>query len=123
MWTSRLLYLVAIFFQVSPNASTGQDRTYAFSFSFGANGTTFVYRTWKAVVDVEENLKRSPAGELFPTRIRGFAHGISAASGKVGALIAALAFSVLQAKTSTAAVVSFSVIRILWYAKVNLLWY
>ncbi|KAK0542984.1 hypothetical protein OC846_006332 [Tilletia horrida] len=44
-------------------------------FNFGANATTFII----------------PA-EIFPTRVRGTAHGISAASGKVGAILASLLF-------------------------------
>lgn len=43
--------------------------------SAGPNGTTFLI----------------PA-EAFPTRVRGTAHGVSAASGKVGTLITAFAF-------------------------------
>ncbi|PLW14208.1 hypothetical protein PCANC_10097 [Puccinia coronata f. sp. avenae] len=50
-----------------------------FFFNFGANTTTFVY----------------PA-EIFPTRVRGFASGISAAGGKLGAVIAALSFGELS---------------------------
>jgi PHS family inorganic phosphate transporter-like MFS transporter len=55
-----------------------------FFFNFGANTTTYVY----------------PA-ELFPTRFRAFAHGISAASGKAGAIISALAFNSLSKKVGT----------------------
>ena len=39
--------------------------------------------------------------KLFPTRYRAFAHGISAASGKVGAIISASAFSTLSNKVGT----------------------
>ncbi|TIA86947.1 hypothetical protein E3P99_03500 [Wallemia hederae] len=46
-----------------------------FSFNLGANSTSFVY----------------PA-ELAPTRVKGFSHGLSAACGKCGAIIAALGF-------------------------------
>ncbi|TIB85892.1 MFS general substrate transporter [Wallemia mellicola] len=46
-----------------------------FFFNFGANMTCFVI----------------PA-EVFPTRVKGFSHGFSAACGKVGAIIAALGF-------------------------------
>ncbi|TIA98274.1 hypothetical protein E3P88_00916 [Wallemia ichthyophaga] len=46
-----------------------------FFFNFGANTTCFIM----------------PA-EVFPTRVKGFSHGISAACGKVGAIIAALGF-------------------------------
>ncbi|EAU80994.2 phosphate transporter [Coprinopsis cinerea okayama7 len=58
-----------------------------FFFNFGANSTTYCY----------------PA-EVFPTRYRAFAHGISAASGKAGAIISALAFNTLSKKIGTPAV-------------------
>jgi PHS family inorganic phosphate transporter-like MFS transporter len=44
--------------------------------NFGPNTTTFII-----------------PGELFPTRYRSTAHGISAASGKLGAIIAQLGFA------------------------------
>ncbi|KAJ7491749.1 major facilitator superfamily domain-containing protein [Mycena galericulata] len=50
-----------------------------FFFNFGANVTTFVV----------------PA-EAFPTRVRGFSHGLSAACGKCGAIIASLAVSIMS---------------------------
>ncbi|KAJ7716747.1 major facilitator superfamily domain-containing protein [Mycena maculata] len=50
-----------------------------FFFNFGANATTFVI----------------PA-EVFPTRVRGFSHGLSAACGKCGAIIASLAVSIMS---------------------------
>ncbi|KAJ7043636.1 major facilitator superfamily domain-containing protein [Mycena alexandri] len=50
-----------------------------FFFNFGANATTFVI----------------PA-EVYPTRVRGFGHGVSAASGKCGAIIASLAVSIMS---------------------------
>ena len=46
-----------------------------FCFNFGPNATTFIV-----------------PGECFPTRYRGTAHGISAAAGKIGALIAQCVF-------------------------------
>ncbi|KAI8983770.1 major facilitator superfamily domain-containing protein [Pilobolus umbonatus] len=46
--------------------------------NFGANSTTFII-----------------PGEVFPTKVRASAHGISAASGKAGAILAAFAFNVL----------------------------
>jgi MFS family permease len=49
-----------------------------FFFQFGANATTFII----------------PA-EVFPTQFRATAHGLSAACGKAGAIIAAFAFNVL----------------------------
>ncbi|TFK17021.1 phosphate transporter [Coprinopsis marcescibilis] len=58
-----------------------------FFFNFGANTTTYCY----------------PA-EVFPTRFRAFAHGISAASGKAGAIVSALAFNTLSKKLGTPAV-------------------
>src|SRR6185436_13460599 len=50
-----------------------------FFFNFGPNSTTFVI----------------PA-ECFPTKYRSTSHGISAASGKVGAIIAQLVFGPLK---------------------------
>ncbi|CAO0791038.1 unnamed protein product [Mucor circinelloides] len=48
-------------------------------FNFGPNTTTFIV-----------------PGECFPTRYRSTAHGISAASGKVGAIIAQVGFGLLK---------------------------
>lgn len=58
-----------------------------FFFNFGANATTYCY----------------PA-EVFPTRYRAFAHGMSAACGKTGAIISALVFNSLTDKIGTPAV-------------------
>ncbi|KAJ7463715.1 inorganic phosphate transporter [Mycena latifolia] len=55
-----------------------------FFFNFGANTTTYCY----------------PA-EVFPTRFRASAHGLSAASGKAGAIISALAFNSLSLSIGT----------------------
>ncbi|KAA1472238.1 MFS general substrate transporter [Dentipellis sp. KUC8613] len=55
-----------------------------FFFNFGANSTTYCY----------------PA-EVFPTRYRATAHGISAAAGKAGAIISSLAFNALSEKIGT----------------------
>ncbi|KLO05379.1 MFS general substrate transporter [Schizopora paradoxa] len=55
-----------------------------FFFNFGANTTTYCY----------------PA-EVFPTRFRASAHGLSAASGKAGAIISALAFNSLSESVGT----------------------
>ncbi|KAG0213253.1 Inorganic phosphate transporter pho84 [Mortierella sp. GBA30] len=49
-----------------------------FFFNFGPNTTTFVV-----------------PGEVFPTRVRATAHGISAASGKLGAILATFGFNEL----------------------------
>ncbi|KAF8073324.1 inorganic phosphate transporter [Lyophyllum atratum] len=58
-----------------------------FFFNFGANTTTYCY----------------PA-EVFPTRYRATAHGVSAAAGKAGAIISALAFNTLSKDIGTPAV-------------------
>ncbi|KDQ56968.1 hypothetical protein JAAARDRAFT_131420 [Jaapia argillacea MUCL 33604] len=58
-----------------------------FFFNFGANTTTYCY----------------PA-EVFPTRFRASAHGMSAASGKAGAILSALAFNSLSQRIGTPAV-------------------
>jgi PHS family inorganic phosphate transporter-like MFS transporter len=52
-----------------------------FFFNFGPNATTFIV-----------------PGECFPTRCRSTSHGISAASGKVGAIIAQCVFGPLDHK-------------------------
>lgn len=52
--------------------------------NFGANTTTFII-----------------PGEVFPTKVRSSAHGISAASGKAGAIIASFAFNVLVETNDT----------------------
>lgn len=52
-----------------------------FFFNFGPNATTFIV-----------------PGECFPTRYRSTSHGISAASGKVGAIIAQVVFGPLRVK-------------------------
>ena len=58
-----------------------------FFFNFGANATTYIY----------------PA-EVFPTKFKATAHGVSAACGKAGAIISALAFNSLSKKIGTPAV-------------------
>ncbi|KIK05299.1 hypothetical protein K443DRAFT_675254 [Laccaria amethystina LaAM-08-1] len=55
-----------------------------FFFNFGANTTTYCY----------------PA-EVFPTRFRASAHGMSAAAGKSGAIISALVFNTLSKNIGT----------------------
>lgn len=68
-----------------------------FFFNFGANTSTFI----------------NPS-EVFPTRVRGFAHGFSAASGKVGAVLASLVFSIANTKVGTA--------KVLWiFGAINIL--
>lgn len=58
-----------------------------FFFNFGANATTYIY----------------PA-EVFPTKFKAAAHGMSAACGKAGAIISALAFNQLTDTIGTPAV-------------------
>ncbi|EAU37126.1 inorganic phosphate transporter PHO84 [Aspergillus terreus NIH2624] len=55
-----------------------------FFFNFGPNATTFIV-----------------PGECFPTRYRSTSHGISAASGKIGAIIAQCVFGPLAHKGAT----------------------
>lgn len=73
-----------------------------FFFNFGPNSTTYV-RTFLAF---PENRRLTPTlqcypAEVFPTRYRAFAHGFSAACGKCGAIISALAFNTLSKKVGT----------------------
>ncbi|KAG8903580.1 hypothetical protein FRC01_009147 [Tulasnella sp. 417] len=75
------------FYQLSKPAFIVNFALLQFFFNFGANSTTYIY----------------PA-EVFPTRFKGFAHGVSAASGKAGAIISALAFNSLSHKIGTPAV-------------------
>ncbi|KAL0259900.1 acid phosphatase pho5 [Diplodia seriata] len=56
-----------------------------FFFNFGPNATTFIV-----------------PGECFPTRYRSSSHGISAASGKVGAIIAQVLIGPLRTRGATA---------------------
>lgn len=56
-----------------------------FFFNFGPNSTTFIV-----------------PGECFPTRYRSTSHGISAASGKVGAIIAQVLIGPLRTRGATA---------------------
>jgi PHS family inorganic phosphate transporter-like MFS transporter len=56
-----------------------------FFFNFGPNATTFIV-----------------PGECFPTRYRSTAHGISAASGKIGAILAQAVIGPLRTKGATA---------------------
>ncbi|KAK3677370.1 acid phosphatase pho5 [Recurvomyces mirabilis] len=55
-----------------------------FFFNFGPNSTTFIV-----------------PGECFPTRYRSTSHGISAASGKVGSIIAQVAIGTLRTRGAT----------------------
>ncbi|KAG8679290.1 hypothetical protein FRC08_017071, partial [Ceratobasidium sp. 394] len=79
--------LAARFHSLSPAAFIVCFALMQFFFNFGANATTYMY----------------PA-ELFPTRYRAFAHGISAAFGKAGAIISSLAFNSLSKDIGTPAV-------------------
>ncbi|KAG8738329.1 hypothetical protein FRC12_016806 [Ceratobasidium sp. 428] len=82
-----LAILAARFHSLSPAAFIVCFAFMQFFFNFGANATTYMY----------------PA-ELFPTRYRAFAHGISAAFGKAGAIISSLAFNSLSKDIGTPAV-------------------
>ncbi|KXS21860.1 putative phosphate transporter [Gonapodya prolifera JEL478] len=73
--------LIAIFYDQLKQATGAFVFLYAlaqFFFNFGPNSTTFII----------------PA-ECYPTRVRSSGHGISAAAGKAGAILAAQAFSLI----------------------------
>ncbi|KAL0960810.1 hypothetical protein HGRIS_005826 [Hohenbuehelia grisea] len=82
-----LAILAGMFHTLSKAAFIVNFALLQFFFNFGANTTTYCY----------------PA-EVFPTRFRAFAHGISAAAGKAGAIISALAFNQLSKDIGTPAV-------------------
>lgn len=69
------------FFNVSPNAIFAIYVLAQFFFNFGPNTTTFIV-----------------PGECFPTRYRSTSHGISAASGKIGSIIAQAAIAPQRTK-------------------------
>jgi PHS family inorganic phosphate transporter-like MFS transporter len=75
---------------LADNEQIGQNGIFAlfviaqFFFNFGPNTTTFVV-----------------PGECFPTRYRSTCHGISAASGKIGSIIAQAALAPLRTRGAT----------------------
>lgn len=69
------------FFNISPNAIFAIYVLAQFFFNFGPNTTTFIV-----------------PGECFPTRYRSTSHGISAASGKIGSIIAQAAIAPQRTK-------------------------
>ncbi|KAJ6544803.1 inorganic phosphate transporter [Mycena vulgaris] len=78
-----ILFIIMGFAYDKLTASTGGKNAFVFLYcltnffqNFGPNTTTFVI-----------------PGEIFPTRYRSTAHGISAASGKLGAIVAQVGFS------------------------------
>lgn len=62
-----------------------------FFFNFGPNATTFIV-----------------PGEVFPSRVRALAHGISAATGKLGAILAGILFNYLSSLHNV------GVVNVLW---------
>jgi len=72
------------FHKLSSNALLGLYILCQFFFNFGPNTTTFLV-----------------PGECFPTRYRSTSHGISAASGKVGAIIAQVLIGPLRTRGAT----------------------
>jgi hypothetical protein len=64
-------------------------------FNFGANTTTFIGASLACLLNCTH--ASSVPAEVFPTRVRGFAHGFSAACGKCGAIIASLGFATARA--------------------------
>ncbi|KAI0689921.1 major facilitator superfamily domain-containing protein [Cytidiella melzeri] len=82
-----LAILAGLFHKLSTPAFIVCFALLQFFFNFGANATTYIY----------------PA-EVFPTKFRATAHGMSAACGKAGAIISALAFNQLSQTLGTPAV-------------------
>ncbi|KAI9483467.1 MAG: major facilitator superfamily domain-containing protein [Benjaminiella poitrasii] len=79
--TILFVILSAAYYQLRDNSVAGFIAIFTLAQlfqNFGANSTTFII-----------------PGEVFPTKVRASAHGISAASGKAGAIIASFAFNVL----------------------------
>jgi PHS family inorganic phosphate transporter-like MFS transporter len=84
--SSVLTYLLTGFGYDKLTATPSATKAFVFLYcladffqNFGPNTTTFVI-----------------PGEIFPTRYRSTAHGISAASGKLGAIVAQVGFSQLK---------------------------
>jgi PHS family inorganic phosphate transporter-like MFS transporter len=74
-----------LFHKLSSSALLGLYVVCQFFFNFGPNATTFIV-----------------PGECFPTRYRSTSHGISAAAGKVGAILAQLLIGPLRTIGATA---------------------
>ncbi|KAF8250288.1 phosphate permease [Wilcoxina mikolae CBS 423.85] len=74
------------FHKLSSHALLGLYVLCQFFFNFGPNATTFIV-----------------PGECFPTRYRSTSHGISAASGKVGAIVAQVLIGPLRTRGKTKA--------------------
>jgi PHS family inorganic phosphate transporter-like MFS transporter len=84
MMTITLVILAAAYDQLKNNAKWAFVVLYALMFffaNFGPNTTTFII-----------------PGECFPTRFRSTCHGISAASGKAGAIVGLYAFGTISRK-------------------------
>lgn len=73
-----------------------------FFFNFGGNTSVSFLLPFDyiSLTGIDRTTYTYPA-ELFPTRFRAFAHGISAASGKAGAILSALVFNTLSKKVGT----------------------
>lgn len=72
------------FYDLTSNSLLGLYVLCQFFFNFGPNATTFIV-----------------PGECFPTRYRSTSHGISAASGKMGAILAQVLIGPLRTKGAT----------------------
>ncbi|EHK97789.1 MFS general substrate transporter [Glarea lozoyensis ATCC 20868] len=81
MLTILFVVIGFAYHKLSGNALLGLYVVAQFFFNFGPNSTTFIV-----------------PGECFPTRYRSTSHGFSAASGKVGAIIAQVVFGPLRTK-------------------------
>lgn len=87
MCTALFVILSAAFYQLRNNSVAAFIAIFTLAQlfqNFGANTTTFII-----------------PGEVFPTKVRASAHGISAASGKAGAILASFAFNVVVETNDT----------------------
>lgn len=66
-------------------------------FNFGANATTFII-----------------PGEIYPSRVRGFGHGFSAATGKLGAILSGVLFNWLSQTKSSEYPNGIGIANVLW---------
>jgi MFS transporter, PHS family, inorganic phosphate transporter len=76
-------FFKAFLLRTFPNIELSITDPWQFFFNFGPNATTFII----------------PA-EVFPSRVRGLGHGVSAAVGKMGAILSALLFNYLSGPQS-----------------------
>ncbi|KAG6907148.1 hypothetical protein DXG01_010325 [Tephrocybe rancida] len=90
-----------------------------FFFNFGANTTTYCYPAEGTFVDRQPDDAALTLKIVFPTRYRATAHGISAAAGKCGAIISALAFNTLSKDIGTPAVLWSKFYQVSFYFAID----